>query len=149
MVLSDGDRIRNLLGQYCERIDRGDFAGVGALFENGRLADEHGEVLARGAEAVERFYQRTTRLHADGTPRTKHLVVNTVLDDAGENETVVARSSYVVLQATDDLALQPIIAGAYVDRFAADGAGGWRFAERRFHVDLLGELSQHLAIDLR
>lgn len=148
MVLSDGDHIRNLLGQYCERIDRGDFAGVGALFAQGRLADEHGEVLARGAEEVERFYERTTRLHADGTPRTKHLVVNTVIDpDAGG--TVVARSSYVVLQATDDVALQPIIAGGYVDRFAVDGADGWRFSERRFRVDLLGDLSHHLAIDLR
>lgn len=149
MVLSDGDHIRNLLGRYCEHIDRGDFSLVGALFRHGRLADEHGDVLAEGAEQVERFYGRTTRLHADGTPRTKHLVVNTVIDDAEADGTVVARSSYVVLQATDAQTLQPIIAGGYVDRFATTGVDGWHFAERRFRVDLVGDLSDHLAIDLR
>ncbi len=46
-MLSDTDRIRNLLGTYCERIDAGDFDGVGALFGAGALADEHGAELAR------------------------------------------------------------------------------------------------------
>jgi len=142
-VLSDGDRIRTLLGQYCERIDAGDFAGVGALFARGRLADEQGKELARGAEAVAAFYASTEQLH-DGSPRTKHLVLNTAIEeeDAGM---LVARSSYVVLQAVDGFPLQPIIAGRYVDRFERDGTG-WHFAERRFLVDLTGDLSHHLRI---
>src|SRR5690606_29171946 len=49
--------IENLLGEYCERIDLGDFDGVGALFAEGALADEHGAELARGAEAVAAFYR--------------------------------------------------------------------------------------------
>ncbi|MEY2476700.1 MAG: hypothetical protein QOG87_2015 [Actinomycetota bacterium] len=140
-VLSDGDRIRTLLGQYCERIDAGDFEGVGALFARGRLADEHGNELARGAEAVAAFYASTEQLH-DGSPRTKHLVLNTAIEeeDAGM---LVARSSYVVLQAVDRFPLQPIIAGRYVDRFERDGTG-WHFSERRFLVDLTGDLSHHL-----
>jgi hypothetical protein len=140
-VLSDGDRIRTLLGQYCERIDAGDFEGVGALFERGCLADEQGNELARGAEAVAAFYAATEKLHG-GSPRTKHLVTNTAIEeeDAGM---LVARSSYVVLQAVDGLPLQPIIAGRYVDRFERDGLG-WHFSERRFLVDLTGDLSQHL-----
>jgi hypothetical protein len=140
-VLSDGDRIRTLLGQYCERIDEGDFEGVGQLFARGRLADEHGNELASGAEAVAAFYASTERLHA-GRPRTKHLVTNTAIEeeDAGM---LVARSSYVVFQAVDGLPLQPIIAGRYVDRFERDGTG-WHFSERRFFVDLTGDLSHHL-----
>ena len=134
-LLSAGDHIRNLLGRYCELIDAGDFAGVGALFEHGRLADEHGTELARGADAVAGFYESIVQLH-DGSPGTKHLVLDTVLEeDAGA---VVARSSYVVLQD-----LHPIIAGRYVDRFVEDG-GQWRFAERRFAVDQAGDLSRHL-----
>ncbi len=59
-----------------------------------------------------------------------------------------------MLQATDDLPLQPIITGRYVDRFSrtvgdapAGGpapAGAWHFVERRFAVDLVGDLSHHL-----
>ncbi|MDQ3294006.1 MAG: nuclear transport factor 2 family protein [Actinomycetota bacterium] len=141
-MLSAGDHVRNLLGRYCERIDAGDFDGVGALFAGGVLADEHGTVLAAGDEAVAAFYASMTKRHDDGTPRTKHLVVDTVLEPDGD-AAVVARSSYLVLQALDGLPLQPIIAGRYVDRFEL-GAGGWAFAERRFVVDLTGDLSHHL-----
>ena len=71
------------------------------------------------------------------------------INAAGDDGTVVARSAYVVLMAADGLALQPIITGGYVDTFAPDeGGSGWHFAERRFRVDHLGDLSQHLTIDL-
>ena len=143
MLLSDGDQIRNLLGAYCDLVDQGDHAGVGALFgDEGVLAAEDGTVIARGREAIADFYARTTKRH-DGSPRTKHVVANTVLEP-GEDGSVVARSSFVVLQATADLPLQPIIAGRYVDRFAPDGGGGWRWVERRFAADLVGHLSHHL-----
>lgn len=57
---------------------------------------------------------------------------------------VTAPSSFLVLQATDGLPLQPIITGRYVDRFEPDDAGGWRWAERRFTADLVGHLGHHL-----
>jgi len=143
-VSDAGDAIRSLLGEYCERIDLGDFDGVGELFAHGALADEHGHELARGADAVAAFYAAGTRLQEGGTPRTKHLVANTVLDVDDPAGTATARSSYLVLQATDALALQPIITGRYRDAFErVDGT--WRFTERRFLVDLVGDLSHHLA----
>jgi hypothetical protein len=147
VVLSDADQVRNLLGRYCERLDAGDFHGVGALFATGRLTTEDGVVLATGADEVTDFYRRGTRLH-DGSPRTKHLVVDTVLEPAADQSSIVARSSYLVLQAVDGLLpLQPIIAGRYVDTF--DRAGdGWTWVERRFAVDLLGDLAHHLAYSL-
>jgi hypothetical protein len=147
--VTDGDRIRNLLGRYCDLMDTADWQGVGALLAHARLTDEHGVELAAGAEAIAAFYAAGTRLH-DGSPGTKHLVTNTVLDDPAADGTVTARSSYLVLQAADGLPLQPIITGRYVDRFApgatgGDAAGdGWRFVERRFAVDLVGDLSHHL-----
>ena len=146
-MLSDGDHVRNLLGEYCERIDAGDFTGVGELFADGRLATDDGAVLASGTEQVAAFYRAATKLHPE-SPRTKHLVVDTVLDPASDGSSIVARSSYVVLQAVDEaLALQPIIAGRYVDTFKRAG-DGWRWDERRFAVDLLGDLSHHLAFAL-
>ena len=148
MELTAGDRIRNLLGEYCRRIDAGDFDGVGELFADASLADERGTELGRGAEAIASFYASTTRRHGDGTPRTKHVVTNTVLEPVDDGSDV-ARSSYVVFMATAGLPLQPIITGGYDDTFVPDSDGpGWHFAERRFHVDHLGDLSHHLTIDL-
>ena len=143
MVLSDGDRIRNLLGSYCDLVDAGDHAGVGALFgDDGVLAAEDGTVIACGRAAITEFYARTTKRH-DGSPRTKHVVANTVLEPRDDGS-VTARSSFLVLQATDGLPLQPIITGRYLDRFERGDADGWRWAERRFAADLVGHLGHHL-----
>lgn len=146
MLLSDGDRIRGLLGTYCRLIDAGDFAGVGALFARATLRDPSGAVIATGAAETEALYTATTKRHADGTPRTQHLVVNTAFDDDLRDDEAVARSSYVVLQALPGGSLQPIIAGSYVDSFARDAAG-WHFTDRTFAVGLTGDLSSHLTID--
>ncbi|MEX0875532.1 MAG: nuclear transport factor 2 family protein [Actinomycetota bacterium] len=135
------DEIRELLARYCDLMDAGDWDGVGELFANGCLADEHGNELARGAGAVADFYRKGTILH-DRSPRTKHLVLNTTISEAADG--MVARSSYVVLQAVDETPLQPIITGRYVDRFERDSEGRWGFSERRFIVDLVGDLSRHL-----
>jgi SnoaL-like domain len=153
-MLSDGDRIRNLLGRYCELIDRADYDGVAALFaDDAVLAGEDGTVMARGRPAIAGHFRGLVTQH-DGSPRTKHIVADTVLaEEADGSGGMTARSSYVVLQATAGLPLQPIICGRYVDRFlpgdGADGGhgaggGGWRWVERRFAADLVGHLSQHI-----
>ena len=138
--------MRNLLGEYCERIDAGDFRGVGQLFEHGALTDGSGRELARGADAVTAFYETGTLLH-DGSPRTKHLVTNTVLDLDEERGHATARSSYLVLQQVGSGPLHPIITGRYHDSFVRR-AERWWFVERRFFVDLVGDLSAHLAYDI-
>ena len=96
LVLSDGDQVRNLLGRYCERLDAGDFDGVGELFATGRLTTEDSVVLATGATEVADFYRRGTRLH-EGSPRTKHLVVDTVLEPGSDG--VVDRRPVVLRRA--------------------------------------------------
>ena len=71
-----------------------------------------------------------------------------MLEPAADERSIVARSSYLVLQALDGvLPLQPIIAGRYVDTFTLTD-DGWTWTERRFSVDLLGDLSHHLAYRL-
>ena len=136
--------IRNLLGRYCERIDAGDFAGVGELFAHGELAagDLDAPAFVSGAEAIAAFYASGTVLY-DGSPRTKHLVADIVLEDPASDGSITARSSYVVFQAVEGFALQPIIAGHYVDRFEASADRSWHFARRHFAVDLVGDLSHH------
>ena len=128
--------IDRLLVRYCELVDAADWDGVGALFARGVLFAPDRTELARGAEAVSAFFRDSVVLH-DGSPRTKHLVLNTVVDEL-DNGSAEVRSSYLVLQALDG-ELRPIITGRYVDR-VSDGA----FLERRYVVDLAGDLSQHL-----
>lgn len=141
------EAIRNLLGRYCELMDAADWPAVGQMFARARLTEEHGHLVAEGADNVRALYERGTMLY-DGSPGTRHVTANSVieLDDDGRSATV--RSSYVVFQAAPGLALQPIITGRYRDRFAADD-DGWHFVERCFHVDQVGDLSHHLATGLR
>jgi hypothetical protein len=145
--VSDADEIRNLLGTYCELMDAADWPGVGALFAQAELTAENGSVVAAGEAAVRAMYERGTKLY-DGSPRTRHLTANSVIEVDGD--TAVARSSYVVFQQTPQLALQPIITGRYRDEFARDNSGGsgWRFARRTFFVDHVGDLSNHLTYEV-
>lgn len=144
------EAIRNLLGRYCELIDAGDFDGLGDLFAGAVLRDEAGNETARGREAVIALYTAATRRHADGTPRTRHMTANPIIEVDEAAGTATARSAYVVFQATDAVPLQPIISGRYRDLFALDaGTGAWSFTERTITVDLLGDLSDHLTFPLR
>lgn len=147
MQLTDGDRIRGLLGTYCRLVDAGDFSGVGGLMARAVLADEHGRIVATGADEVAGLYAATTRLQADGTPGTQHVVANTTFAEPGADGTVGATSSYVVLQAVPGLPLQPVVTGDYVDTFARDDDGSWHFTARRFRIGRTGDLSHHLTLD--
>jgi hypothetical protein len=60
------------------------------------------------------------------------VTTNTVLAVDGGGAT--ARSYFTVLQAVDQLPLQPILAGRYLDAFERRG-GGWHFASREITVD--------------
>lgn len=138
--MSAHEEIRNLLGSYCEVMDAGDWRGLGELFAAGVLTDGDGREVARGAAAVTRLYAGMVVLH-DGSPRTRHLTTNPVITVEGAEAT--CRSSFAVLQQVGDGPLRPVAAGRYRDRFVhTDGA--WRFAERAFHLDQVGDTSQHL-----
>jgi hypothetical protein len=144
MPLTDGDRIRGLLGTYCRLIDAGDFAGVGRLMADAVLMTDDGTVVATGAEEVTRLYAGLVTTHDDGTPGTQHVVANTVLEEL-DSGAIRARSAYLVFQALPQLPLQPILTGSYVDTFDTDADGSWRFRERRFGIGRSGTLDHHLA----
>jgi 3-phenylpropionate/cinnamic acid dioxygenase small subunit len=138
------EQIRNLLGRYCALMDAGDFAGLAALFADATLADEHGTVFASGADDVRRMWQAQTVLHADSSPRTRHVTANPVIDVDEQAGTATCASSYVVFQGTDDLPLQPIVTGRYADTFTRAQDSTWRWTQRRYALDHVGDLSRHL-----
>jgi 3-phenylpropionate/cinnamic acid dioxygenase small subunit len=138
--------VENLIYAYAELIDGGDLAGVAELFRHGRIEAAPG-VVFEGAEQVRRLYDGATRLYDDGTPRTRHVTTNVAVEVDEGAGTAAARSYYTVFQQTDELPLQPIIAGHYHDTFhRVDGA--WCFDTRAMFVDLTGDLSHHLLFEL-
>jgi hypothetical protein len=142
----DARAIENLVYAYAERIDGGDLGGVADLFAHGRIEAAPG-FFVEGSEQVRGLYDGSTRIYDDGTPRTKHLTTNVIVEVDDDTRTATARSYFTVFQQTDVLALQPIISGRYHDTFHVV-EGRWRFDTRRMFVDLKGDLSQHLLFNL-
>jgi 3-phenylpropionate/cinnamic acid dioxygenase small subunit len=133
-----------LVFAYAERIDAGDFEGVADLFAAGTITAEGSDAVRAGRDNVLEMYRRSTRIYDDtSTPKTKHVTTNLVVEVDDEAGTARARSYFTVLQATPELALQPIIAGRYHDRFERP-EGTWRFTERHIICDLFGDLTHHL-----
>ncbi len=144
--MADATEITNLLHTYAELIDAARFDDVGALMAHCTFFHAGDDTpLVRGAEAIADHYRSVNRVHADGTLRTKHVTTNPIIEIDGD--TTAVRSMYTVFQQTETLPLQAIIAGRYHDRFERLERG-WAFTERRFFVDLVGDLSQHLTFDL-
>lgn len=140
-------QIQNLVHRYAELIDLGDFDALGALLGEAEVGAGEQPGSLTGAEAVTRMFASTTRRYEDGTPRTKHVTTNLIVEVDDEAGTGTCRSYFTVLQAVPALPLQPIVAGRYHDRFVRRGAS-WRFAERRFFIDLVGDVSQHQLVPL-
>ena len=139
------DDIRDLIYRYCEMIDAGDVDGLVELFAHAVLAGFEGNRKWRGRDEIRAMYSSPGRRErTTGTRRTKHITTNVLIevdDDAGA---ATARSYWVLL--TSESPNTPItisLAGSYHDRFERVD-GRWRFAERRYLVDLRGSDSAQL-----
>ena len=141
-------QITALVYGYAERIDAGDFAGLADLLATAEITYEGYERVTHGRDEVLAVYEASTRRYPDGTPLTKHVTTNLVIEVDEAGGTATGRAYYTVLQAVPgQLTLQPIVAGRYRDRFERQG-GEWRFAARHIAVDLVGELGHHMLFDL-
>ena len=143
---SDEQAITNLLFRYARLIDTGDFDEVGSLFSQGTY------VGLPGALVADRL--RSTVVLHDGKMGTKHVTTNIEIYFTNDRTDADVFSNFTVFQQTPTLPLQPIVAGRYEDKVSnvgADQAGGstWHFVERLIHVELVGDLSNHLSRPLR
>ena len=153
--LSVRDEAAQLLFRYAELLDDGDLDGVGALLADARIVLEDGTTIAEGSAQVRSMYASTTRIHSDGTPRTHHVITNVIVEPLGRTvgsevegaERYEVRARYTVLQATDDLALQPIAAGRYREVVERDADGRLAIVEHGMLPTLWGDTSQHLSFD--
>lgn len=147
----DRSAILDLIYRYAELIDAGDFDGVGRLLQRASFGGPRTPKVT-GAQNIASVFAMTTRRFADGTPKTRHLVLNPIVEiDPSNPDAATARSTFCVVQATDRLPLQPVVVGRYEDEFARDPAhpGGWHFTSRIADVEMAGDVSEHLLIDPR
>lgn len=136
--------IPKLIFRYAELLDSGDFAGVGELFAHAVIeVDETGMQYA-GPDEIRSMYADWVRIYPDnGTPHTRHVTTNLILDVDDVGGRASSRAYVTVFQCTARLPLQPILSGRYHDTFTRAG-GEWRFERRRMTNEYVGDLSQHL-----
>jgi 3-phenylpropionate/cinnamic acid dioxygenase small subunit len=147
------DQIRNLIHRYAEGIDTGQLEVWHDLFRHAEICVAFGDneptVIATG-EDLSMMIQGII-IYGDGTPRTRHVVSNIIIDvdeDAGK---ATARSYNTTLQQVPDRPIEIIATARYFDSFElADGA--WRFSQRIIrhasidgaHRDFIGDMSRHV-----
>ena len=137
--------ITNELYRYAELVDAGRFDEVGELMEHCTFSYGDDGDGPSGAQAIADMYRNTVITYDDGTPRTRHITANPIIETEGGTATV--RSVYIVFQQAPDSPMQAIISGRYHDTLKRID-GRWRFVERCFLVDLVGDLGSHLRFEL-
>lgn len=139
------DEVVRLIFAYADALDAGDFDAVGQLFERGELWGSAGSrATLRGSAAVSSYLSSRVITDGAGSPRTKHLTSNIVVDFDRAQEVAWARSYFAVLQPNPtEGRVEVIAAGRYEDVFARDDTE-WRFERRIIHREMSGDLSRHL-----
>ena len=147
------EQIRNLIHRYAEAVDGGRFEVLAELFAFARVrvalgADEPGPALSGGSVAS--TFGDGIILYPDGTPRTRHLVSNTIIEVDEEAGRATARSYNTTLQQVPGRDIEIIATARYEDTFERSG-DAWRFCDRVIrhssadgvHRDFIGDMSRH------
>lgn len=137
--------ITNLLYRYAELMDAGQLEEVAGMFAQARVTMGGGRVVEGSTPMLEQW-RAFVRIHPCGTPRTRHVITNPIIEVDEAAGTASCRSVYTVFQQTPELPLQAIASGRYHDTFERVGSV-WRFATRDYSMlDYIGDLSQHLLL---
>ena len=144
------EAITKLIYTYAERIDAGDFAGVGELFAHATLTFEGFGDAVTGQDAIAALYGRTTRRYEDGTPRTKHVMTNVMVDvdDDGDARRLGAgRTSRCCRPCParwPSSRSSPAATGTPTSGWTRSGAS----TTMHIIIDLVGDLGHHMLFDL-
>jgi 3-phenylpropionate/cinnamic acid dioxygenase small subunit len=148
------DQIRNLLSRYAEAVDEGRFELLDEIFAHATVrtalgANEPGS--ATPGKSVSQLFRDGIVLYADGTPRTRHLITNTIIDVDESAGRATARSYNTTLQQVPGRGIEVIATAKYDDSFEhVDGK--WRFSDRvirhssidGIHRDFIGDMNHHI-----
>jgi 3-phenylpropionate/cinnamic acid dioxygenase small subunit len=134
-------QITTLIHRYAECIDGGDFEGIAHLFEHATIRS--GEYSFQGYETLLNLWKGMVRIYESGTPLTKHVISNVIVEVDTDEMTATGRSYVTVFQAKPpELPLQAIVSARHHDSFERVDKV-WRFKERVDITDLVGDLTWH------
>lgn len=144
MTADDYFAIQNLINDYFQRVDAGDFDGCGALFSD---ADMHytasGTTFTNNPKAVADQMRSYVKLYGDErTPLTRHHSGNIIINPAGQ-KSAKAKCSAVIFQSTPDFTFKAIAEASYDDQFKKVN-GNWKFSRRELSLNFIGDMSHHL-----
>jgi 3-phenylpropionate/cinnamic acid dioxygenase small subunit len=125
-AVEEKDAIREVLAEYCFRLDDGRFDEMAALFtEDGTWDTAFGK--ATGRQAIAELARNLRARVAEPRRRAVHLVTNIAI--ALESERATVRSNWMVMQNSLE---GPRIGsgGAYDDEMVKKG-GRWQFRYRK------------------
>lgn len=146
MEFADRNAIESLIFRYVRHVDTCQWHDLGQLFAAAVITVNQSDVRLEGAETIGNHWRDVNKTYDNGTLNTQHIVTNLEFDTLANGD-ISVHSCFTVLQATPALPLQPIVAGRYTDLFEkADGK--WRFKSKHIDVRLVGNVSQHLNIEL-
>lgn len=132
----DKGAIRELLSEYCFRLDECRFDELGALFtETAEWGPKRIPTKARGPREIAELARSIVPVKGEG-PARRHLTTNVVVRLEGHEARV--KSNFLMVRESEAGPLLAI-AGTYEDRVVRTPQG-WRFEVREIHNDIAGEL---------
>jgi hypothetical protein len=134
--------IARIVYDYARAVDTGDLERLRHIFRHGRIRIDGVDDQHVGGDGVVEMFRRYTKFFDDGTPSTKHVTTN-LLIDVESPQKATSWSYFTVLQARPELPLQIVIAGRYLDTWEPRD-GEWALTDRFEYCDLIGDMSQHI-----
>lgn len=132
----DKDAIRELLAEYCFRLDECRFEDFGALFtETAEWGPKRIAQKARGPRAIAELARSIVPAKGEG-PARRHLTTNIAIRLTGDEARV--KSNFLLVRESEAGPLLSL-AGTYEDHVVRT-PDGWRFQGREIHNDIAGDL---------
>lgn len=145
--MSAFETVSQLYARYADFIDQGDFHGVAELLSECSIYDPNGQVLAAGEQQIFEMYSNLIQVYEPAdTPQTQHIVSNIFIREQN-SQRIRAQANYSVFQKMASGKIEAIICGYYKSLFSLSDTG-WCFLEHHMHPRIIGDMSEHLSIDI-
>ena len=149
MEFADKNAIESLIFRYVRHVDTCQWHELGQLFAHAVITANGGNgVRLEGAETIGNYWRDVNRQYDNGTLNTQHIVTNLEFDEQANGD-ISVHSCFTVLQATPKpCRCNRSPAGRYIDVFEKAGGKPGGTSPSRSTSRLVGNMSQHLNIDI-
>jgi 3-phenylpropionate/cinnamic acid dioxygenase small subunit len=136
--------ISNLLFQYAEYIDDGQLELAADMFSHAQIKISSQKDQFIGKDEILALWKKIIILYPCGTPRTKHVITNPIIQIDELSGLAKVKSYFNVFQPDQNQVIRLILSGRYYDEFQLQNEK-WVWSHRDYtHIDFAGDLSLHL-----